>query len=76
MLNGDFAIAMASDFAGRLEREASTDKALQVRLAFELVLGRGPSAEERRLSESFLMGQSLEEFALAMLNLNALIYVE
>lgn len=76
MLNGDFAIAMASDFAGRLQREASTDRAQQVRLAFELVLGRDPSAEERRLSESFLERQSLEEFALAMLNLNALIYVE
>ncbi|MFM2093103.1 MAG: hypothetical protein RIS70_227, partial [Planctomycetota bacterium] len=66
MLNGDFAITMANDLAGRLQREASTDKAQQVRLAFELVLGRVPSAEERRLSESFLVGQSLEEFALAM----------
>jgi hypothetical protein len=75
LLNGDFANAIAKSFAGRLDREAK-GPAAQARLAYELAAGRAPNPKERQLAIGFLQKQSLSEFALAVLNLNAFLYVE
>jgi len=76
LLNGLLSNALADAFAARLAREAGTDKAAQVSLAFRLAAGRPPSAEERRLAAAFLERRSLKEFALAVFNLNAFLYVQ
>jgi hypothetical protein len=74
LLNGAFANDMARALAARLDREAAGAEA-QVTLAYELVAGRPPSAQEKALAVEFLNTQPLSEFALAMLNLNAFLYV-
>ncbi|MBC8357069.1 MAG: DUF1553 domain-containing protein [Planctomycetes bacterium] len=76
MLNGELSSELAEAFAERLERDASSVAGDQVRLAYRLVAGREPSDKELLLSTAFLREQSLCEFALAMFNLNAFLYVE
>ena len=49
--------------------------AKQVDLAYRLVAGRPPKLKEMQESVAFLKTQSRREFALAMLNLNAFLYV-
>jgi len=78
LLNGEFSNAMARALAARLKREAKT-AAARVDLAYRLVAGRSPGAKERALALEFFGGgggeAALDEFALAMLNLNAFLYV-
>lgn len=76
LLNGPEANAWAEAFADRLRREAGESIERQVELAFELAAGRPPTSREARLSLDFLARSAPREFALAILNLNALIYVE
>ncbi len=75
LMNGDFANDIAKTFAGRLDREAK-GPAAQVDLAYRLTAGRPPNAKEKQLGTAFLAAQSLNEFALAILNLNAFLYVQ
>ncbi len=77
LLNGEFSNTMAQALAKRLEREAKTPAA-RVDLAYRLVAGRPPGAKERALGIAFIGSggeAALREFALAMLNLNAFLYV-
>ncbi len=76
LTNGKLSNEMAVALAERLAREAGTDPSRQVELAFALVAGRPPSDVERRRSLEFLRDQPLAEFALAMFNLNAFLYVD
>jgi hypothetical protein len=73
LLNGPTANRLAEAFAARLEREP--DRVRQVELAYRLTTGRPPTPAEKELSLVFLEEQPLREFALAMLNLNAFLYV-
>lgn len=74
LMNGDFANSLAKSFAGRLDREAGSPAA-QVDLAYRLAAGRAPNAKEKQLGIEFLKKNPLSEFALAILNLNAFLYV-
>ena len=76
MLNGDLANQLARALATRLNRVEGSDRSRQVELAFQLVTGRQPTPAERLLGVEFLRNQTLEEFALAMFNLNAFLYVD
>jgi hypothetical protein len=76
LLNGDLANDLAAAFAERLRAGAGDDRQRQVELAFHLATGRAPTNQERRLAIKFLDRQPLSEFALAMFNLNAFLYVE
>jgi hypothetical protein len=76
LLNGATSNRLAAVFARRLENEAGTDRDGIIRLAFLLAAGREPTARERELSRKFLETQSLREFALAVFNLNAFLYVD
>jgi hypothetical protein len=75
LLNGKTANEVADSLALRLQREAGPDRARQVELAYRLVTGRLPSAAERNTALAFLARQPLREFALAMFNINAFLYV-
>jgi hypothetical protein len=44
--------------------------------AYWLALSRPPAAPERALASAFLQEQPLNEFALALFNLNAFLYVQ
>ncbi|MBI3694092.1 MAG: DUF1553 domain-containing protein [Acidobacteria bacterium] len=76
LLNGTFSNQMAEAFAERLLREAGADRAKQVDLAYRLAAGRAPKPQEAQLGTRFLRTQPLRELALAVLNLNAFLYVE
>ena len=75
MLNGDMSNRLARAFAARLRSEAGPVAAKQVDLAYRLATSRLPSAAEKQTALAFLRTQPLEEFALAILNLNAFVYV-
>jgi Protein of unknown function (DUF1553)/Protein of unknown function (DUF1549) len=76
MLNGELASDLAAAFAVRLKSEAGDDPSKQVRLAYQLSAGRAPTSREKQLALEFLKNQPLEEFALAIFNLNAFLYVD
>jgi hypothetical protein len=76
MLNGKLSNQLAAAFAKRLREEAGPAASDQVELAYRLVAGRKPTDKERELSVAYLATYSLTEFALAMFNLNAFLYVE
>jgi hypothetical protein len=76
LLNGDFANDMAVALAARLERECGEDRSRQVQRAFWLATGRAASEREMSLCLDFLAEHSLREFALVILNLNGLLYVD
>jgi mono/diheme cytochrome c family protein len=76
LLNGRWSNDLAASFAERLIREVGDRPEQQVERGFLLGAGRPPTAEERRLSLEFLRKRSLREFALALFNLNAFLYVD
>jgi hypothetical protein len=76
LLNGVFANQAAEQFAARLLREAGPAQAAQVDLAFRLATGRPPSPAQQQAALEFLADQPLREFALALFNLNAFLYVD
>jgi hypothetical protein len=76
LLNGTLANNLADSFAGRLRREAGSDSAAQVELAYRLAAGRPPTAREKELAVAFLKTQPLKEFAVAVFNLNGFLYVD
>jgi len=75
MLNGDISNFAAEQFAARLLKEAGPSPARQADLAYRLAIGRAPSPAERQAALAFLAKQPLREFALAVFNLNAFLYV-
>jgi hypothetical protein len=76
LLNGSLSNPLAEALAARLIREAGEDSEARVALGFRLAAGRPPSETERRLGVDFLRRHSLKEFALALFNLNAFLYVQ
>ena len=78
LMNGKFANELSAAFAERLTREAGSEPASAqiVDRAYWLATGRAPTAAEKKIGTEFLRGGApLKEFALAMLNLNAFLYV-
>jgi hypothetical protein len=75
LLNGRTSNRLADAFAARLRREAGSDARQQVERAFLLAVGRPPTEKERLLAVEFLKDHPLREFALAVFNLNAFLYV-
>ncbi len=76
LMNGSLSNEMARKLAERLTKEAGRSPSKQVDLAYRLVAGRSPNEQEKLVALGFLEKQPLAEFALAMLNLNAFLYVE
>ena len=75
LLNGKLSNQLAAAFAERLQREAGTDRGRLIERAYWLAVGRPPAAGERVLAAAFLQEQPVKEFALALFNLNAFLYV-
>jgi hypothetical protein len=82
MLNGDLANQQAKVFAERLLKEAGKNHRRQVMLAYRLVASRAPKPAELQTALQFLNAktpeaesQAREQFALAMFNLNAFLYL-
>jgi len=75
LLNGTMANDMAQSLASRLDREARTPAA-QVDLAYRLAAGRVATTKEKAIALEFLKTRPLREFALAIFNLNAFMYID
>ncbi len=82
MLNGDLANQQAAIFAARLRKEAGRSHRRQIELAYKLAAGRAPKPAEMQAALKFLAAKTpdeesraREQFALAMFNLNAFLYV-
>jgi hypothetical protein len=79
LLNGQTSNELAAVFATRLLTETST-AAARVDYAWRLAAGRLPTPKEKALALQFLSGNpddpaKVKEFALAVFNLNAFLYV-
>jgi hypothetical protein len=79
LLNGQTSNELAAVLAQRLMKERATASD-RVDLAWRLAAGRLPTADEKALAMEFLKGRAddpekLKEFALAVFNLNAFVYV-
>ena len=75
LLNGDFSNRLARSFADRLFQEVGDERREQIERAYQLAAGRKPSQQEVALAMHFLADRPLSEFALAVFNLNAFLYV-
>jgi hypothetical protein len=75
LLNGALSNDLAQSFAGRLRKEAGANHGRVIERAFRLALGRPPTDVEQASALAFLDDQPLEEFALALFNLNGFLYV-
>jgi hypothetical protein len=75
LLNGRLANDLSQSFASRLRQESGGETPRTVDRAFRLALGRAPTDSERNSALAFLQDQPLEEFALAIFNLNGFLYV-
>jgi hypothetical protein len=75
LLNGPLSNDLARSFASRIKQESGGDLLQAVDRAFRLALGRAPTDAEQSSSLAFLRDQPLEDFALAIFNLNGFLYV-
>jgi hypothetical protein len=75
LLNGRLANELAAAFAGRLRRETGGVPSQIVHGAYWLAMARSPTPREEALSLEFLRDAPLEEFTLALFNLNGFLYV-
>jgi hypothetical protein len=76
-MNNAFVLQEVRIFAERLRKEAGHDLRRQVDLAFQLALGRKPSATELKESVAFLRTgeHALADFAQALVNLNEFVFI-
>jgi hypothetical protein len=73
LLNSPMALGVARSLAARLEREGA---GRLVERAFEVVLQRLPTYEERRIAQRLLDERGLVALCRAMINLNEFVYVD
>jgi hypothetical protein len=88
LLNDRQSVARAETLAARVEREAGSDRELQMRRAFVLAFSREPDAVERGMAEKFFArfgerpgsppseDRPLVAFCQALLNANEFVYLE
>jgi hypothetical protein len=79
LLNGQTSNDLAAAFAARIMKERATPTE-RIEFAFRTAAGRPPMANERMLALKFLADEAndparVKEFALAIFNLNAFLYV-
>jgi hypothetical protein len=75
LLNNADVVEAAKALAARIGREVQSEEG-RVTLAYRLVLGRRPSAEESRLAREFLADAPLSELCRALFNVNEFVYVD
>ena len=75
LLNNPFLLQQSEFLVGRIEREAGTDKTMQVRRTFELVFGRAPSTDESQAAQKLVEENGLIALCRALFNANEFLYV-
>jgi len=75
LLNAEEVMAASQATAARVLQQASSDED-RIRLAYRLILGRGPTETESELARDFRREAPWSELCRALFNLNAFVYVE
>jgi hypothetical protein len=79
-MNSEFIDSQAKHFADRVIEFAGPDRKKEVDLAFELAIGRLPSAPERDKADKLLGAapphEALARLGVVLVNLNEFIYLE
>jgi hypothetical protein len=80
LMNGEFMNTEAKRFADRVIESVGPDRKKQVDLAFQLAIGRLPSAQERDKADKLLGAapphEALARLGIVLFNLNEFIYLE
>jgi len=76
LLNNDFMLRQAGHWAARLEREAGTDPAAQVRRAYVLAFSRQPDESEIAAAVALVRSAGLAQFCRMLLNTNEFVHVD
>jgi len=71
-----FMVRQAEHFAARLEREARTGRAEQIRRAYLLALGRAPTEREQTLLSGYATRYGMAAVCRLILNLNEFVFVD
>ena len=69
-------LQQAELFAQRLRRESGEDLDQQIEKAYWLCYSRGPTADERTESKTFVHSAGLPAFCRAMLNSNEFVFLQ
>jgi hypothetical protein len=75
LLNSQFVVQQAGEFAKRLSREAPGDLRAQMRVGFAIAFGREPTMEEATAAERLVADHGLEALCRALLNASEFVYV-
>jgi hypothetical protein len=81
LLNNEFVIARAAEFAARLRKLGGDNREAWVRDGWQIALGRAPTTAERTRALAMLDapdkdGRVLQDFCLMLFNLNEFVYVD
>ncbi|MBM3726318.1 MAG: DUF1553 domain-containing protein [Acidobacteria bacterium] len=76
LMNNHLVARLARNFAARVEREAGTDAEARITRAFELALGRVPTAAEREASVALAARHGLEQLCWGLFNTSEFLYAD
>ena len=76
LLNSTFVLQQAGYLAARVEKDAGTVAAAQVKQAFRIVFQRGPTEKELAAGEKLVREHGLAALCRAMLNANEFVFVD
>ncbi|HTI49659.1 MAG TPA: DUF1553 domain-containing protein, partial [Planctomycetaceae bacterium] len=76
LMNGEFTIAQADQFAARIRKTAGENPEAQVEAGWKYAFGRTPDATERATALEYLRRNSLQRLCLLMFNMSEFIYVD
>jgi hypothetical protein len=76
LMNSEFSVAQAAQFAARIKKQAGEDPQASLESGWRLAFGRSPTAEERQTALDYLSRNSLERLCLLMFNMSEFIYVD
>ncbi len=76
LMNNSFSLRMAERLAERIVSDARSEPVNQVRLAYQLALGREPNADEAAAGIAFVKDHGLAAFCRVLFNSNEFLYVD
>ena len=76
LMNGEFAVAQAAQFASRIKKQAGDSPEAAVESGWRFAFGRLPTSQERQTALDFLRRNSLERLCLLIFNMSEFIYVD
>jgi hypothetical protein len=76
MMNSEFTVAQAEQFAARIRKQAGENPEASVEAGWRLALGRAPTPEERQTALEYLKRNSLPRLCLLIFNMSEFIYAD